>query len=52
MSYGLWGAGAAAVITAILIPSSTDSALTADTSNFLIRPALTGFGVEVDIQLK
>lgn len=52
ISYGLWGAGAAAVIGAMFMPSSTDSAVVADTNNFSIRPALTGFGVEVYINLK
>ncbi|HAK46127.1 MAG TPA: hypothetical protein DCO79_09465 [Spirochaeta sp.] len=52
MSYGLWGAGAAAILTAMLLPVDSGADVAADFNNFSIRPALTGFGVEVDIKVK
>jgi len=53
ITYGLWGAGAAAIIAGLMIPEDTDSVKTADSDfDFMVRPALTGFGLEVDIKLK
>ena len=51
-SYGLWGAGAAAIITGILIPEKTDTKTAEAGYDFAVRPTLTGLGVEVDIKLK
>ena len=52
MSYGFWGLGAAAIVTGILLPENS-GVETAETGfDFAVRPALTGFGVEVDIKLK
>ncbi len=51
-TYGLWGVGAAAVITAMLLPSGSGHAVTSGSENFTIRPSLTGIGVEVNIRLR
>jgi hypothetical protein len=53
ITYGLWGIGAAAIVTALLIPEDMESVSTAESDfNFIVRPALTGFGIEVDISLE
>ena len=52
MSYGFWGLGAAAIVTGILLPENSGVETAEAGFDFAVRPALTGFGVEVDIKLK
>lgn len=51
-SFGLWGAGAAAVAAAMLIPFDSGAADSMSAENISVRPSLTGFGVEVELKLK
>lgn len=54
ISYGLWGLGAAAMVTSLFLPEAKTekTAATLNDAEWYLRPAMTGLGIEAVITLK